>query len=290
MTKSQKTRSVLLRHSLSAPAWLLLTVAIIAPLALLVYFGLLTGPNIDGPVTGAEWVRMFSEPNVYAKLLWRSILIGLGATLITIAIGLPTAWGISRYVKRKTLALTLLIVPSLTSNLLLIYAVFVMIAPGSVPMQVLGTLGLADPQGGILYTSSAVVLVLAYLYLPMMTIALFTTLEGIDTRVLNAARSLGAGAAQRFVHIVFPLVLPGLLAGLIIVFTPVTGSFVEASILGGTDGMMFGTMIDSQLSSVNNEPRAAAMSLILLISIFTILIILQYGARRLAPGALRKKA
>lgn len=289
MAQNEPLRTRLGKTSLGIPAWVLLMLGILAPLVLLIYFGLLTGPNLDGGVTGAEWQRIWNEPNVYGKLLIRSIGIGAGATVLTLLIGFPTAWVISRYVKRKTMALVLLIVPNLTSNLLLIYAVFVMIAPGGVTMKILDAMGLASADGGILYTRWAVLIMLAYMYLPLMTIALFTTVEGIDSNVLNAAKSLGAGSFKRFLHVIFPLSLPGLIAGLVIVFTPVTGSFVEAAILGGTDGMMFGTLIDGQLSSVNNEPRAAAMSIMLLVSIIGILVVLQFGARLIAPGALRRK-
>lgn len=279
----------LARAGLIAPAAVLLISAVAVPILLLGYFGLLTGPSMDGPVTGAEWVRMVTEWSLYGRLLGKSILIGLAATLITIVIGFPAAWAISRHVRRQGLALTLIVVPSLTSSLLLIYAVFVMIAPGGIVMEILAALHLADAEGGILYTKSAVIIMLAYMYLPLMIIALFATVERIDVRVLQAARSLGAGAWQRLLRIILPLSLPGLLAGLVIVFTPVTGSFIEAKILGGTSGMMFGTLIEGQLSAVDNQPRAAAMSLLLLLSILAILLVLHRVSRWWAPGALRRR-
>ena len=278
------------RFALVVPAALLMLLVLVIPLGLLVYFGLLSGPDIDGPVTGAEWQRMFAQPNLYGRLLLRSLLIGIDVTIITLAIALPTAWAISRHVRRQGVVLTLIIVPALTSNLLLIYAIFVMIAPGSAFMSLLGSIGLVSASGGILYTKWAVLLMLSYLHLPLMIVAMFATVERIDQRTLNAAQSLGAGPIRRFIHVVLPMALPGLLAGLVIVFTPTTGSFVEAAILGGSDGMLFGTMIDSQLSTVNNQPRAAAMAMLLLVAIFTVLFVLQFVARQLAPGALRRKA
>lgn len=280
----------LARGLLVAPSGLLLALVAFVPLALLIYFGLLTGPRVDGPVTGAEWVRMAGQPELYGRLLVRSLSIGLEATALTVLIGLPTAWALSRHVARKSLFLALLLIPLLTSNLLLIYAMFVLVGPGGPLMATLSGLGLTESGESILFTRWAVLLMVTYLHIPLMTVALFAALERIDGSLLDAARSLGAGPLQRLRHIVLPLVTPGFMAGLVIVFTPVAGSFVEAAILGGTDGMMFGTLIESQLSSVNNQPRAAAMSLALLMSIVVILALLRGLAKYSFPGAMRRRA
>ena len=280
----------LARSSLMAPSGLLLTGLVVVPLAMLVYFGLLTGPRVDGPVTGEEWRRIIAQPDFYGRLLGRSLALGLGATVLTILLGWPTAWALSRHARRlRPLFLALLIIPHLTSSLLLIYAVFVLLAPGGALMTALGGVGLAEPGATLLFTRTAVLLMLAYLFLPFMTMALFAAVERIDPALLDAARSLGAGGWQRFRHVVLPLTLPGMAAGLVIVFTPAAGSFVEARILGGGDGMMFGTLIADQLSEANNQPRAAAMSVVLLVAILGLLAAMRGTATRAFPGALRRR-
>ncbi|MFO8075898.1 MAG: ABC transporter permease [Egibacteraceae bacterium] len=270
------------------PSALLLLALVVVPLVLLVYFGLLTGPGVDGAVTGQEWARIAGQPELYGRLLVRSLVLGLAATALTIIVAWPTAWALSRHVGRlRSLYLALVIIPHLTSSLSLIYAMYVLIAPGGPLMAALTGVGLAEAGDTLLFTRWAVLLMLAYLFLPFMVMALYAAVERIDDTVLDAARSLGAGAWQRFRHIVLPLTIPGMLAGLVIVFTPAAGAFVEARILGGTDGMMFGTLISEQVSRVNNQPRAAAMSVILLAAILALLGGVRATLRRAFPGALR---
>lgn len=277
------------RSMLMLPSGVLLVCAVVVPVVMLAYFGLLTGPNTDGPVTGAEWARMASEPELYGRLLGRSLLLGLATAVLTVVLGWPTAWALSRHVRStRSLLLALLVIPHLTSVLLLIYAVYVLIAPGGALMTALGVVGVGEQGDSILFTQLAVLIMLTYLYLPYMVMTMFSAVERIDDRILDAARSLGAGAWQRFRHIIFPMCLPGMMAGLVIVFTPAAGSFVEARILGGTEGMMFGTLISEQLSRVNNQPRAAAMAILLLASILAILALVRLAARLVFPGALRR--
>lgn len=273
------------RHLLAVPAWVLLIAAILLPLVLLIVFSLWNVTALTPAPFGHEWSVLYQEIGTYGPILLRSLLLGLGATLLTILFGLPTAWVISRNVKRKGLALGLIIAPGMISNLLLIYAFFVLLSPGGLSSFLVSSLGM----GSLLYTKWAVLLILSYIFFPLMTVALYTTVERIDTQVVRAAQSLGAGTFRRVLTIILPLAAPGMLAGLVIVFTPAAGSFVEAKILGGADGMMFGTMIDGQLSAVNNDARAAAMSLILLAAIFCLLALLFMLFRTAFPGALRRR-
>ena len=184
--------------------------------------------------------------------------------------------------------LAALIIPHLTSALLLIYAMYVLIAPGGPLMVALAGLGLAESRDTILFTRWAVLLMLTYLYLPFMVMALLAAVERIEQPVLEAAQSLGAGGWARFRHILLPMTLPGLTTGLVIVFTPAAGSFLEARILGGPGGMMFGTLIAEQVGRVNNPARAAAMSVALLAVILAMLAAFAGLARLAFPGAMRR--
>ena len=278
------------RTALMLPAALLLVGFVVVPVAMLGWFSLLSAPGISGPVTGGEWGVMFARPQLYGGLLLRSLGLGLAATALCIAIAWPTAWALSRHVapSKRAPILTLLIIPHLTSALLLIYAMYVLIAPGGALMVALSSLGLAEAQDSILFTRWAVLVMLTYIYLPFMIMALFAAVERIDGATLDAARSLGAGPLARFRHIILPMSLPGLTTGLVIVFTPAAGSFLEARILGGADGMMFGTLIAEQISRVNNQPRAAAMAIALLAVILGMLGLFRLLARWAFPGALRQ--
>lgn len=278
------------RLALMAPATALLIAMVAVPVAMLAWFSLLSGPGVSGAVTGREWAVMLDRPQLYGGLLLRSLALGLGATALCILIAWPTAWALSRHVAPRTRSaiLALLIIPHLTSALLLIYAMYVLIAPGGPMMTALAALGLAESRDTILFTRWAVLLMLTYIYLPFMVMALFAAVERIEPTVLDAARSLGASGWARFRHIVLPMTLPGLMTGLVIVFTPAAGSFLEARILGGANGMMFGTLIAEQISRANNQPRAAAMAITLLAVILLLLGVFRLLAMRAFPGAMRR--
>ena len=141
-------------------------------------------------------------------------------------------------------------------------------------MGPLAAIGVVDSNGTILYSTAATVFVLVYEYLPYMILCLYSCMEKIDTSVLEAARTLGAGNFTVFRDIVLPNTFAGLFSGILIIFIPAAGSFVEPSIVGGTYGMMIGNLIDTQFNTTLNMGYGAALSLILLIFMAIALVII----------------
>jgi spermidine/putrescine transport system permease protein len=183
----------------------------------------------------------------------------------------------------------LVIIPFFTSQLLLIYSMMVIMQSQGIIMSLLGAIGVADPSTSILYSNAAVVIVLVYEYLPYMILSLYSSLEGIDDNLIHASMSLGAGKFKTFVNVVFPMSIPGLLSGILLVLVPVTGSFVEPTLVGGPNGMMVGSLINSQFSTVLNMGYGAALSFVFLIVISMIMAVIRLlinRANRLIGGTI----
>lgn len=268
---------------LAGPVVVLLAVLVAVPLGLLAFRSLI---GVEGP-TLAGWGRLVTSP-ILLPLLGKSLRLATLVTVVTCLLAWPAGWAISRTTPRhRPVLLGLVVVPYLTSYLLLIYAVLVLIAPGGPLMSALGLLGLADPRASFLYTPRATAVMLVYEHLPIMVIVLAAASERIPDQLLEAARSLGAGRLAVLGRVVLPLTAPSLAAGFALVFVPVAGSFVEAQILGGPDGLLFGNVIADQVTRVNDPMMAAVLSLTLLTAVILVLALLQ--ALRLAARALGRR-
>jgi spermidine/putrescine transport system permease protein len=262
------------------PSSLLFLCLSLIPLGMLIFFSTIKGNiGIHGEIRGYtinNFIKMFSSLT-FTRLMFKSVGIGVLVTLICIVIAYPAAWGIAKVVKpkNKNLLMMLVIVPFFTSQLLLIYAIMVIFQAKGVVMTFLGAMDLADPSTSILYSNLAVVIVLVYEYLPYMILSLYTSIEGIDDNLINASQSLGAGKLETFKNIVFPMSIPGLLSGILLVLVPVTGSFVEPTLVGGPNGMMVGSLINSQFSTVLNMGYGAALSFVFLILLSIIMAVVR---------------
>jgi spermidine/putrescine transport system permease protein len=266
--------------TLLLPSSLLFLGLSLIPLGMLIFFSFLQGNiGIDGQIQGFtinNFIRMFSTMT-FTRLMFKSLGIGILVTLICIVISYPAAWGIAKVVdsKHKNLLMMLIIVPFFTSQLLLIYAIMVIFQAKGLVMTFLGFLNLANPSTSILYSNLAVIIVLVYEYLPYMILSLYTSIEGIDDNIINASQSLGGSKWETFKNIVFPMSIPGLLSGILLVLVPVTGSFVEPTLVGGPNGMMVGSLINSQFTVVLNMGYGAALSFVFLIVLSIIMAIIR---------------
>lgn len=266
--------------ALLLPSSLLFLGLSLIPLGMLIFFSFLQGNiGIDGQIQGYtinNFIRMFTTMT-FTRLMFKSLGIGILVTLICIVISYPAAWGIAKVVdsKHKNLLMMLIIVPFFTSQLLLIYAIMVIFQAKGLVMTFLGFLNLANPSTSILYSNLAVIIVLVYEYLPYMILSLYTSIEGIDDNMIHASQSLGGSKWETFKNIVFPMSIPGLLSGILLVLVPVTGSFVEPTLVGGPNGMMVGSLINSQFTVVLNMGYGAALSFVFLIVLSIIMAIVR---------------
>ena len=207
------------------------------------------------------------------------------AAAATVLLAWPGAWALSRLSpRRRNLMLSLVIVPYLTSYLLLVYSVFVLLSEGGPLFSALDALGVVGPNDALLYKPIATVLVLIYESLPIALFVLYSTSEQIESDLLVAAGSLGAPPRSRFRHVVLPLSTTGLFTAFVLVFVPMCGAFVEPQVLGGPKGLLLGNTISDQLTTISAPHFAASLSMLLLLGIFLVVALL-YGLQALARRA-----
>lgn len=272
--------------ALVGPAAVILGVMVAAPLATLVWYTLT--PDITSPAAGSlSWENIshiFSTP-LYMRQLGKTLLTATIAAAATVALAWPGAWALSRLpARRRNLVLSLVIVPYLTSYLLLVYSVFVLLSSDGPLFSGLHSLGLVGKHEALLYHPTATVLVLIYESLPIALFVLYSTSEQISSDLLIAAGSLGAPPRSRFRHIVLPLSSSGLFTAFVLVFVPMCGAFVEPQILGGPKGLLLGNTINDQLTTISAPHFAASLSMLLLIGIFLVVALL-YGLQSIARRA-----
>jgi spermidine/putrescine transport system permease protein len=242
-----------MRPSIAAPAllglpvtWLvvffLVPIAIVAAYSFDVY-SLFPGKH---GFTFAAW-RAFFHSSIYLGLFWKSVKMSLIVSAVVVALAYPVAYYLALSgTKRKYVLLLLLIAPFLTSYLLRVLAWKVILGNEGVLNSFLAWVGLRSPDHPIsqlLYSRFAVMLVLAYVWVPFVALPIFVSLESLDRRLLEAACDLGASRWQAFLRVTVPLSLPGVIAGFLFVFIPTVGEFVTPSLVGGTSGYMYGNQI-----------------------------------------------
>jgi spermidine/putrescine transport system permease protein len=175
----------------------------------------------------------------------------------------------------------LVIVPFWSNTLVRLYSWAIVLRSGGIIDLFLQFLGLEPNSIEILYTYPAIIIGLVHGYVPYMILTLYIAIDRIDDSLLEAAYSLGASKWQAFWRIVFPLSLPGMISGSILIFIPSIGSFIEPRILGGRSGTMIGTVIEDQFIQLFNWPFGAALSFIMLVIVLIVMGLLAMLLRRM---------
>jgi spermidine/putrescine transport system permease protein len=196
--------------------------------------------------TLAAW-RAFLHSSVYLGLFWKSVKMSLIVSIVVVALAYPVAYYLALSgTKRKYVLLLILIAPFLTSYLLRVLAWKVILGDQGVLNTFLFWTGLRSPDhpvSQLLYSRFAVILVLAYVWVPFVALPIFVTLESLDRRLLEAAADLYASRWRAFLRVTLPLSLPGVIAAFLFVFIPTVGEFVTPSLVGGASGYMYGNQI-----------------------------------------------
>ncbi len=271
---------------LLAPAYLWLTAAIFLPLSAMAFFSFMT----DLPLTGKDWsftlanyAAFFSE-GLYGTLLLSSLRLGLEVTLWCALIGFPAAYVLAKVIKgRSREAIFLLVIlPFWSNGLVRIFSWAMVLREGGILDTALNAVLPFRISIDLMYSYPAVIIGLVHSYVPYMVLTCYLTLQAIDDSLIEAARSLGASRLQVLRRLIVPLSMPGLIAGAVLIFVPVVGSFMEPRILGGRTGTFYGTVIEDQFVAVFNWPLGAALSFILLAVVLVILAIAAPVLRRAA--------
>ncbi|MBR2535349.1 MAG: ABC transporter permease subunit [Hyphomicrobium sp.] len=213
---------------------------------------------------------------LYVDAYWSSVRIAAIATLITLLVAYPIAYGMARAPKdwQPTLMM-LVILPFWTSFLIRVYAWMGILKKEGLLNLFLMNMGLISEPLTILNTNTAVYIGIVYSYLPFMILPLYSSLEKIKPSLLEAAEDLGSPPWKAFWQVTFPLSLPGIFAGCLLVFIPAVGEFVIPDLLGGSDTLMIGKTLWSEFFNNRDWPVSSAVAVVLLIVLILPIVLFQ---------------
>ena len=225
--------------------------------------------------------RVFLENHSFQRLLLRSAEISLTISVVSIIFAYPIAYYIAFNAgKSKVFLMTLIIIPTWTSYLLRIFAWKLILGSTGILNQILLSIGMIERASPILiYSRTAVVVTLIYVWVPFVMLPIFSALERIDRNLLEAAADLGCASWESFLRVTLPLSLPGVVAGFFFAFIPTLGEFITPLLVGGAQGSMYGNLIQDQFMRALNWPMGSVMSLAML----GIVLIFMFLLTRLGP-------
>lgn len=275
------------RWLLLSPALTILMLAAAGPLLIVVLYSFLTAGDYGGVVWSFStdgWFSVFAErdffddtlsfSDAHLSIFWRSVKLSLMTTLVAFLVGFPTAYFIATRPKQhRDIWMLLIMIPFWTNLLIRTFAVMEIIRNEGVINTVLLNLGLIDAPIQMLFTEFAISLGMFYVYLPLMVLPIYASMERFDFALVEAAYDLYASRWRVLRKVIFPLIKPGAVAGSILVFVPSLGAYVTPRVLGGGKQMMLGNLIELQFGQGRNWPLGAALSITLLAIVMVALII-----------------
>jgi putrescine transport system permease protein len=218
---------------------------------------------------------IFGDP-LYVNAYLSSLKIAGISTFLTLLVAYPMAYGMARAPRSwQPTLMMLVILPFWTSFLIRIYAWIAILKPEGFLTMVLMKLGIISEPLQIMNTTTAVYIGIVYSYLPFMILPLYASLEKINPSLLEAAQDLGSRPWRAFWQVTFPLSLPGVFAGCLLVFIPAVGEFVIPDLLGGSDTLMIGKTLWTEFFNNRDWPLASAVAVILLLVLIVPIVLFQ---------------
>lgn len=281
-----RKKDVLNRWLLSLPALAIIFFAAAGPLLIVLIYSFL----VPGDYTGVKWIfttenwynvilerDIFDDSLVWADahllIFWRSIKLSFLTTVLTAVFGIPTAYFIAtRSARSRNVWLFLITIPFWTNLLVRTYAIQELIRNQGVINNFLQWVGVIDAPIEMMFTDFAVAFGMTYVYLPLMVLPVYASIEKLDFRLVEGAYDLYASRWNCFRRVMLPLIRPGVIAGSILVFVPCLGAYVTPRVLGGGNQLMIGNLIGLQFGQGRNWPLGAALSLTLMIMVLVALL------------------
>ena len=275
------------RWLLLTPALVVLTLAASGPLLIVLIYSLLTPGDYGGVVwefSTDAWFGVVMERDFFTEelgfadahlsIFWRSIKLSLMTAALTFVLGFPTAYFIATRPKNKRdMWMLLIMIPFWTNLLIRTFAIMELIRAEGTVNTLLLAVGVIDAPIQMLFTEFAILTGMAYVYLPLMVLPIYASMERFDFSLVEAGYDLYASRWQVLRRVIFPLVKPGVIAGSILVFVPSLGAYVTPRVLGGGKQLMLGNLIELQFGQGRNWPLGAALSLTLLAVVMVALLI-----------------
>jgi len=216
----------------------------------------------------ADGANVCVDP-IYVEILSRSLSLAFNTTVLAILLAYPLSYFVARApAKKRNTFLFLVLVPMWTNFVIRVYAWMMLLRTQGVINSILGWLaglvGLHFTPLEMLYTQGAVLVGMVYEFLPFMILPIYTSLEKIELSLYEAAADLGAGQIRTFLRVTLPLSMPGVVAGTILVFVPVMGTFIVSDLLGGRQIVLVGNLIQNQFLIARDPTFGSAASLVLM--------------------------
>ncbi|GAA2902608.1 ABC transporter permease subunit [Microbacterium esteraromaticum] len=260
------------RFGLAVPAWVWLALFFIAPIAMVVWFSFGYKPGIFG--THANDVLSFDRyaeamsPTFFATFQ-NTLWVGILGTVLCLLIGGPVAYwmAVKAPPSRRGLLIALVMVPFWTNFLVRTLGWQVILSPEGWLSSLLQGVGVIDGPIEVLYTRTAVLIGVVYNYLPLMILPLYVAFDRVGTPLREASKDLGADGLRTFLQVTVPLARPGIVAGVLLVFIPLMGDYITATVLGGAQGNMIGQLVASQFGTAQNWALGSAMAVLLILVI-----------------------
>jgi spermidine/putrescine transport system permease protein len=285
--EAERKRDVRNRWLLSLPALLIILAAACGPLLIVLVYSFLTpGPygDVRWLFSTDGWVSVFLERDIFddtisladahVSILLRSVTLSLATTVLSLLVGFPTAYFIATRTERtRELWLFLITIPFWTNLLIRTFAILQIIRNEGLINILLMRFGFIERPLQMLFTDGAIMVGMVYVYLPLMVLPIYASLEKLDFRLLEAAYDLYATPLKVLRRIIIPLSKPGIIAGSILVFIPSLGAYVTPTILGGGKNMMLGNLIELQFGQGRNWPLGSALSITLMIIVMAALLV-----------------
>jgi len=271
---------------LIAPSALIIGIFMLIPMFIAVAYSFMTANPYGGvtqPATLDAYIqflyqRDFDDSLVFSTdyifIILRSVYLAVATTLICLVLGLPIAWYIvCQNEDRRRLLLFFVTLPFWINTLIRTYCWILILRDEGIANIMLRDLGVIAQPLPLLYNDGSILLGLVYTFLPFMVLPIYSTLERLDPRLIEAAYDLYASRMAMFRWVVWPLAKPGAYVGATLVFAPALGSFLAPDLLGGGKKLLIGSLIQMQFTSSRNWPFGAALSTVITVVILLVLMV-----------------
>ncbi len=237
--------------------------------------------NSDGGFSVSRYVAFFKD-SYSMSVYYRTLRLSLISTVISVVLGFPTSYYISRAKKNvKGLFIMFAVFPLLTSAVVRSFSWMVILGKKGIINNLLMNIGVTHKPLELLYNEVSIVVGFVYLFLPLMIMSLIGVMDNIDSSLLEAAESLGASKFEAFIKVVFPLSVPGIIVGSILVFTGSFTAYTTPQLLGGNKSRVLATLIYQKAMSLSDWNSASVIATIMIITTIVISIVINNLAARL---------
>ena len=264
-------------YLLLLPGFLFLVVFAIIPLISLISGSFLN----EGSISFGRYLDILKD-EYYITILVRTVKLALISTIIAAILGFPTAYYISKSnIKRRGLFIALAVFPLLTSPVVRSFSWMVILGKRGIINNFLLNIGLINEPLSLLYNEISIVIGFVYLFMPLMILSLIGVLENIDKDLVMAAESLGATRFKAFMKVIFPLSVPGLIVGCVLVFTGSLTAYTTPQLLGGTQSRVLATVMYQNAMTLYDWNTAAVLATIMIVITIVVSGLINVLAKRL---------